>query len=78
MKANHAGWQARAFSDRVSRWVAEELAKGGDGGADWCEALVQRSESELGTHVPLAKIEAYVFAIQRRLAKAAIGGKSDG
>lgn len=78
MKANNAGWQAKAFSDRVSRWVATELDKGGDGGVEWCEDLMRRSDRELGTHVPVATIKAHVFAIQKRREKAAIGGTTDG
>lgn len=74
MSGNHNGWKARAFSDRVSRWVAAELAKGGNGDAEWCESMMRRSVKDLSTHVPAATIEAHVFAIRKRLAKAAIGG----
>lgn len=69
-----SGWKAKAFSDRVSRWVADELAKGGDGGAEWCEAMANRSLEALGTSVPAATIKAHVFAIRKRTAKAAVGG----
>lgn len=69
-----SGWQAKAFSDRVSRWVADELSKGGDGGVEWCESMSLRSLEALGTTVPTATIKAHVFAIRKRLLKAAVGG----
>lgn len=78
MSGNHNGWKARVFVGRVSRWVAAELDKGGDGGDDWCESMSLRSKDEIGTTVPTGTIKAHVFAIGKRREKAANGGRSDG
>ena len=74
----NGAWKPKVFSDSVSRWVATELANGGDGGDDWCESMSLRSEHELGTPVPIKTIKAHVFAIRKRMKEASIGGKSDG
>ena len=82
MRRSKGNWKAKAFATRVSRWVAAELAKGSDCGAEWCETLAERSIEQIGTFVPAETIRAHVFAIQsrsqKRRRKTAIGGTGHG
>lgn len=71
MTAVSKRWKTQHLQRRVGEWVAAEMAKVREHGQAFAEDLAHRSRSAIGSEVPVATIKAHVFAIQRRLVKAA-------
>lgn len=63
-------WQ----SDRIGDWVASELARTTRVTDEWYEDLRDRSAARFGRIVPVLTLKAYVHAIERRAARAALKG----
>lgn len=68
----------RWASDRISRWVEQELDSIATPTLEWYEDLAARAPARFNRPIPIETLRAFVHSIQRRRAREAAADRKGG